>query len=55
MKKIHITIIVFFITLSNVDGQRLGIRGGLDIRNATDTSVKNIVLGIDVAYMFRGR
>jgi len=29
--------------------------GLLDIRNATDTSVKNIVLGIDVAYMFGGR
>ena len=29
--------------------------GLLDIRNATDTSVKNVVLGIDVAYMFGGR
>lgn len=29
--------------------------GLLDIRNAIDTSVKNIVLGIDVAYMFGGR
>lgn len=37
---------------------RLGVSynlGLVDIRNATDTSVKNMVLGIDVAYMFGHR
>jgi len=40
------------------DNLRLGLAysvGLFDIRNATDTSVKNMVLGIDVAYMFGQR
>jgi len=40
------------------DNLRFGLAysvGLFDIRNATDTSVKNMVLGIDVAYMFSQR
>jgi len=40
------------------DNLRLGLAysvGLFDIRNATDTDVKNMVLGIDVAYMFGQR